>query len=124
MPMDEHQDTTPNADIEALASSHMATCHPCNKPLQILIQNDIGANRFVTDIKYLIVGYKDIDAYPIVGIKKEDIVIVCTGKGYLSWYSTEGLCTMVEVFYSANCDGTLISPTNIVSTNSEKYQFC
>ena len=122
VPIDQVQDTTPNVDMESLSDARIATCHPCNKPLQIRIQNDIGANRCVTDMKDLIIGYKDIDAYPMGGIKKEDIAIVCTGKGYLPWYSTEGLCTMVEIFYSENCDGTLISPTNIVATNSIKYQ--
>ena len=120
--MDADQNTKPNVDMEALASAHIATCHLCNKLLRICIQNDIGANRCVTDRKDIIVGYKDIDAYPMGGIKKEDIAIVCTGKGYLPWYSAEGICTMVEIFYSANCDGTLISPTNMVGTNSNKYQ--
>ena len=29
---------------------------------------------------------------------------------------------MIKVFYSVDYDGTLISPTNVVSTNSDKYQ--
>ena len=56
------------------------------------------------------------------GVEKDEVAIVCTGKGYLPWYSSEGVCTMVEVFYSAECDGTPISPTSVVATNSDKYQ--
>ena len=29
---------------------------------------------------------------------------------------------MVEVLYSADCDGTLVSPTNMVTSNSDKFQ--
>ena len=50
------------------------------------------------------------------------IAIVCTGKGYLPWYSSEGICTMAEFFYSEDCDGTLVSPTAVVTTNLDKYQ--
>ena len=55
-------------------------------------------------------------------IKKDTVAIICTCKGYLPWYSSEGICTMVLILYSANCDGTLISPTSIVRANSDKYQ--
>ena len=82
----------------------------------------MGTNRCVTNLKHIIVGYKDIPDYPIGGVGKDAVAIVCTGKGYLPWYSTEGICIMVEVLYSMDCDGTLVSPTNMVTSNSEKFQ--
>ena len=71
---------------------------------------------------HIIVGYKDIPDYPIGGVEKDAVAIVCTGKEYLPWYSSKGTCVMVKVLYSAGCDGTLVSPTNMVSSSSDKFQ--
>ena len=82
----------------------------------------MGANRCVTNLRHIIAGYKDTPDYPIGGVEKDAVAIVCTGKGYLPWYSSEGTCVMVEVLYSADCGGTLVSPTNMVTSNFDKFQ--
>lgn len=69
-----------------------------------LIQSDMGANRCVTNLKHIIVGYEDIPDYPIGGVKMDAVAIVCKGKGYLTWYSSEGTCVLVEVQYSTDCE--------------------
>ena len=68
-------------------------------------------------MRHIIVGYNDINAYPTGGIEGGTIAIVCTGKGYLPWHSSEGICTMADFFYSEDYDGTLVSPTTVVRTN-------
>jgi len=86
------------------------------------VQNDTGANNNVTDKKQLLVTYKDIESYPIGGVKAEDLVIICTGKGILPWLSQEGKCTMVETLYCADVDGTIISSTIVVIQQIQLYQ--
>ena len=68
------------------------------------------------------VGYQDITPYPVGGIERDEVAVMCTCKGYIPWYSTEGILHLVECLYSAQSDGTLISPTCIVQSYSEKYQ--
>ena len=52
------------------------------------VQNDIGPNKNVTDKKRLFAVYEDTEPYPI-GVKAEDLTIVCTDKGLLTWLSNE-----------------------------------
>ena len=87
-----------------------------------MIQCDIGANRCVTDDNTIMENYTAIDPYPIGGVEKDEIAIVCTGKGDIPWYSKEGHKIMVECLYSADCDGTIISPTAVVKNNATLFQ--
>ena len=88
----------------------------------IMIQDDIGANRCVTDNASIIVDYTTIEPYQIGGVEKDEVAITCTGKGYIPWYSTEGHEIMVKCYYSAECDGIIFSPTAIVKQYNTTYQ--
>ena len=78
------------------------------------IQNDTEANKNVTSDKSLLYNYEDIAPNPIGGVKEDDVAIVCTGKGFLQWLSNEGTCTLVEILYFIEVNGTIISPTTVV----------
>ena len=48
---------------------------------RVMIQSDMGANRCITDNKGIMVDYEDIPAYPVGGIEKEEVAVICTGNG-------------------------------------------
>ena len=79
------------------------------------------ANRCITDNKSIMVNYQDIDEYPVGGVKKDEVAVVCTGTGLILWYSEEGILNLIPCLYSKQCDGMLITPTNVVEANSDKY---
>jgi len=86
------------------------------------VKSDTGENNNVTDRKQLLVTYKDIESYPIGGVKAEDLAIICTGKGIPPRLSQEGKCTMIETLYCADVDGTIISSTTVVIQQIHLYQ--
>ena len=76
----------------------------------------------MTSNKKIIHAYEDIDPYPIGGVKVDDIAIICTGKGYLSWISNEGILTMLVILYCAEVDEPIVSPTMVVQQNITIFQ--
>ena len=46
------------------------------------------------------VDYHDIDDYPVGGVEKDAVAVVCTGEGLIPWYSQEGILNMVPCLYS------------------------
>jgi len=66
--------------------------------------------------------YDNIPPYIIGGVKKDEIKMMCTGKGLITWYYIEGTRNMAECLYFANCDRTVIKPTNIVEWNKDRYK--
>ena len=46
----------------------------------------------------------------------------CTGKGLIPWMSKEGQILCIETLYSAEVEGTIISPTTMVQQHTEQYQ--
>ena len=76
----------------------------------------------VTDNKSILENYTTIDPYPIGGVEKEEVSVVCTGTGYIPWISAEDNKIMIQCLYSEECDGTIISPTAVVKCNSTLYQ--
>ena len=82
----------------------------------------MGANRNFIDDKDILLNYTDIKPYPIGGVNVDDIVITCTGKGYILCQSHEGTCKMVETLYCHNVAGTLITPTVIAQQHSDTHQ--
>lgn len=56
------------------------------------------------------------------GVEKNQVAIACTGKSRIPWYSAEGHRIMVDIFYSENCNGTIITPTNVVKSISYIFQ--
>lgn len=112
--------TLPNIDK---ATTNTAVHQANNSTFRIHIvqvQFDIGANLCVFDNKYIMVDYQDITLYPVGGGERDAVSLVCTGTGFIQWYSTEGILHMVECLYSKYCDGTLITPTSIVELHSDK----
>ena len=49
----------------------------------VSLQNDGGANRSCTNMKHLLLDFKEIDPYPIQGVKENAVAIYCTGFGFL-----------------------------------------
>ena len=81
----------------------------------------MGDNRCASNQKHIMIDYHDIEPYYVGGIEADKITITCTGVGLIPWYSEEGIFNMVPCLYSSQCDGTLITPTNVIESNSEKY---
>ena len=93
------------------------TKNPNSTKVQICtdkVQSDTGANQAVTNNKESLYAYSDIEAYPIGGVKADEVAIVCTGHGLLPWQSQEGQIIMVKLMYCKDVDGTIISPTTVV----------
>ena len=89
-----------------------------NYRLHIEIQHDFSANRCIKYNKYIIEDYERYPGIPHWQCKKDNSVIVFTGKGYIRWYYAEGHYNMIPVLYLVNCDGTLITPPTIVENNT------
>ena len=51
------------------------------------VQTDAGENKNAIDKRHLLVAHKDIEPYLIVGVKAEDVTIICTSKRLLLWFS-------------------------------------
>ena len=83
-------------------------------------QNDDGANCSVMNLKHLLLNYKDINPYPIEGVNTNETAIHCTGIGFLPWESNNGEIILVKCYYCKDVDRTILSPTDIVSTNSDR----
>ena len=74
------------------------------------IQADNGANRSVTNLKYLLTDIHKIKDHFICGIGGG---ITCTHKGVYNLISDDGTIIKVPMFYSPNANETIISPTDI-----------
>jgi dUTP pyrophosphatase len=87
------------------------------------MQNDSGANRIVTDNMDLLSDVQMIDSIPMGGCNKHDTAaIVCTAIGTLTLYCTDGIAFKVKAYYSADVDGTIISPTAMVRQHATKFK--
>lgn len=85
-------------------------------------QSDSGANRIVTDQLSLLSNIKHITPTPMGGCNKEDdIAILCTSVGMLPITTATGDTIKVLAYYSAQVDGTIISPTAIVSQHRQRF---
>ncbi len=85
-------------------------------------QSDSGANRVVTDNIDLLIDAHAIDPVPMSGCNKDDEnAIVCTAIGKLPLTTLSGETLLVTCYYSAEVDGTIISPTAICAQFSDRY---
>ena len=85
-------------------------------------QSDSGANRIVTDQLSLLEKVKEITPTPMGGCnKEEEIAILCTAVGYLPITTDSGDTIKVLAYYSAQVDGTIISPTTIISQHRKRF---
>ena len=126
IPPQDPTDTNPIAPTPHIIRPTVNTTKTNTHPLPFVIRNnriqsDTGANRCVSDQKHIMTNYHDIEPYHVGGIEADEIAITCTGAGLIPWYSEEGILNLVPCLYSSQCDGTLITPTNVVESNSEKY---
>ena len=80
MPETSPPTTSHTLDVDAIVGAHKSIAPPDNRRYFICMQYDIGANRCVTNEKHTIARYKDIDTYPMGGVEKDELKIVCTGK--------------------------------------------
>ena len=121
----------PTEKWEAMIKGHskrdkIKKLNPCIDSTKIQIctdkvQSDTGANQAVTNNKDSLYAYSDIEAYPIGGVKADEVAIVCTGHGLRPWQSQEGKVIMVKTMYCKDVDGTIISPTTVVQQNEDQY---
>jgi hypothetical protein len=86
-------------------------------------QSDSGANRIVTDNITQMINVTTIPPLPAMGgCNKEDKnAIICTAMGLLPIQSASGEELLVHAYYSAEVDGTIISPTTIVTQNKDRF---
>ena len=86
------------------------------------IQNDSGANRIVTDDLSSLRNVKIIDPIPMGGCNKNDeVAITCTAIGQLPIRTIDGQELLTKAYYSAEVDGTIISPTAMVQQHISSY---
>lgn len=86
------------------------------------IQNDSGANRIVTDDMTSLRNVQIIDPIPMGGCNKNDeAAITCTAVGQLPIRTIDGQELLTKAYYSAEVDGTIISPTAMVKQHLTSY---
>ena len=111
-------------------NSSVKMAHPHALPLENIpftirtepVQSDTGANQNVTSIKSMIHNFEEIEPYPIGGVKANEVAIVCTGRGQFPWVSKEGVVTMADILFSAEVEGTIVSPTTVCTQHKDKYE--
>ena len=87
-----------------------------------LAQSDSGANCIVTDNLKQMIQVKTIEPLAMGGCNKnDDAAITCTAIGLLPIQSSSGEEILVHAYYSAEVDGTIISPTTIVTQQRERF---
>ena len=85
-------------------------------------QSDSGANQIVTDSLDLLIKTIMIDPLPMGGCNKNDeAAITCTAMGQLPIQAKDGSILYATAYYSAEVDGTIISPTTLVKQHTELY---
>ena len=86
------------------------------------IQNDSGANRIVKDNMSNLRNVQFITPIPMGGCNKNDeAAITCTAIGQLPIRTTDGHELLTKAYYSAEVDGTIISPTAMVKQHIDSY---
>jgi hypothetical protein len=86
------------------------------------IQNDSGANRIVTDNLSSLRNVQMIKPIPMGGCNKNDTAaITCTAIGQLPIRTIDGKELLTKAYYSAEVDGTIISPTAMVQQHITSY---
>ena len=83
-----------------------------------LLQADGGANTSVTNDPTILHTWWDINPYTIGGIAGG---LTCTRKGLFHLECLDGSIIPVSMYYSADATETVVSPTDIVFANSDKY---
>ena len=85
-------------------------------------QNNIGANTTVTNNKKSIYLYEDIIPIHVSGVKKDDNVLTCTGKGFILWHARTCEDLLVPTYYCKEADGTIISPHSVQQYYTKIYR--
>ena len=92
------------------------------KPIYMNLHHDSGANRSVTNDLSLLHDVEEItNPYTIQGANANSGFLSCTHKGMFNLKCDDDSYIQVPVYYSANVDGTIISPTEICMHNAQRY---
>ena len=107
----------PNISFVPPSTTSLSTLHKVHEA-----QTDSGANRIVVDDLNLLTKIITITPTPMGGCNKNDpAAIVCTHLGYLQLHSTNDTTIQVKAYYSPQVDGTIISPTNIITQLAQDF---
>lgn len=91
-------------------------------PVRLRMQNDLGANRSITNDRQKLLRYRALkQPYPIGGVNSEGPALYATGVGYIPWKARCGRYILVRCLYSKEADGTIISPTDICQQYSKYF---
>ena len=82
------------------------------------MQNDGGANRSVTNQRHILINCEEITPYPISGVNGK---IQRTAKDFIPWTLEQGSIILVPCYYSSQVNGTIVSPTDLVEHNKQRY---
>ena len=82
----------------------------------------MGAKRNVTNNQSLLLQYENIPPYSIGGVHASEVAIECTCKGLIPWTSSNEKQHHIKTLYCNDVEGTIISPTNLVTQQSLYYQ--
>ena len=128
-PPDEHitnqtaykNDISPLLVLNLLAS-YDATLKPLTSidKVHLRVLCDEGANRSVTNDESILHTSCDIEPYSMGGIGGCN-ALVCTKKGIYHMVCDDHSTLPIEIFYCTTATEKVISPTDIVFSNQEKY---
>ena len=122
--IDTHMPLCHDIGLNPKTGSYQATINTMTIPPETptIAQSDSGANRIVTDNLSLLTHVKHITPMPMGGCNKEDsAAIICTATGILTITGKNNDIIKVKAYYSEEVDGTIISPTTIVTQLRDKF---
>jgi len=82
---------------------------------------DGGANRSITPFKNQLLHFRNIKAYPVHGVNRDDPALTVSGMGYLPWCAPDGTILLIRCLYSAQAADTIVSPTDVVLNHQSQY---
>ena len=127
-----------NNVIQTLSHAQVTTTSVTPKVLQQLIESsqeidmrvkieqkpklmDGGSNRNLTNLKHIIRNFRTIRKIPVNGVAAGEPTCFISGVGLVDLLTKTGDILTIKMFYSEQCQGTILSPNSIVQDSDGKF---
>ena len=107
------QDSTQNTFSLKDLMSH-DTAHVLKIKMNLNQQMDSGANKNVTNNEKIVRNFVTIKPIPIFGVGNSDAACYITAKGITTLLILDGSHLDIQMYFSNDCSGTIISPNAVV----------
>ena len=82
---------------------------------------DGGSNRNLTNLKHIIRNFRTIRNIPVNGVAAGEPTCFISGVGLVDLLTKTGDILTIKMFYSEQCQGTILSPNSIVQDSDGKF---